>query len=1161
MPLNITSSVDLQVKELASNLLNNWLDEVNLDKIIDSKVEHETLDHESLSSTENESSSNQVTKKKLISQKTEAKKKLNKKDEKNGQKSNAIGNLGNVGKSPSTSKLNATRSKSPSTSKKSNTSNLNSTANTNQIKKNNLDNEYSVSNLINQNPLDEKELGLIEQMFIPNSATDLNMLEVLETNRQLKALSDFSNPNAFNSKFIWKSAQAGSNSSPTQHNPHTEEYSQDNDYLENQVVKRAIKKNLEDQPRPKSSKRSDNKTFVRLRASSIGKKMNLNSTHNINNNKQKPSQFVLTGKTLFDESPNSSFSNVGSYSPTASLSPTMKRMNHHKEKKDITRSKLLSSPTVLSRSLRQQAENDEKELIFKHKLNPSLYVNNEAAIQLNYNSSPRQSSSFRKSLAKDPNEMFLAPKPRTKTNFRKSVAKPEININRSSIDTIDDPEVYRIMNMKITDIPMDDESEVINDLDLEANQEPPENTPQPRDIPFNPIDIEAYLRKQAEDAQKAMKKEQEWEEKMKKIQEKQNQLATLEEEKIQINRNLFNVQNLVSDDNPYINSNVSKKEKAISPSAGKKYQRMEHPEIVRQKNVYKNLYSSDPQEADIENEIEKKLVSMHEELKRERDEKEKIAEMLKKIELERKKEELEKIRLEKQKLIEEQKKIVKHNLLEKAKSFSTTIDLRLKRKAFLFWKSLNTSMIKRLKEFEYKLLWKKKSKIFIAWKNYVKKQKEIKFEQILQRRLIVEQQREEAADNFYRMKLLTQSFIRMQFMFRLSKQKKEIIKVSKIRHEKMNNLLQRLQDSAQQQQLQDPISQSPITTKSNSRTSMNISQDHSNSQKSSPSRTNIELISKTSHLQSNQDQADKTIQSHQLLQSQDNSETQSQAKSTQSHPFLSMLERQKARMESRRALQEKYKKADEEKERQREEEQRKLEQEEKEQKRLAIQEKKKEKELKIQKEKEKEQRLAEYKKKKEIADLHYLKACMKYHGFLPWKRFIQQMHDQNKKSDEYYSNNLKRLAFHTILESYHNKKLHKEQEKKFGIELLVKSFNRVLLKQYFENLKQIFQSIQESNRRIDILYETNLKRYVFKEWLEKFRIQKTIREKKEAIQMDIAMKHSNHFTKKWFFIRWKMFVILSKEEKKEKHLESQLRNKVENWLSDFRVKTELDWDI
>lgn len=68
----------------------------------------------------------------------------------------------------------------------------------------------------------------------------------------------------------------------------------------------------------------------------------------------------------------------------------------------------------------------------------------------------------------------------------------------------------------------------------------------------------------------------------------------------------------------------------------------------------------------------------------------------------------------------------------------------------------------------------------------------------------------------------------------------------------------------------------------------------------------------------------------------------------------------------------------------------------------------------------------------------------------------------------------------------------------------------------------------------------------------------------ELIQLEKeqkALNFSKRFTKKHYFNRWKMFIYQIHEERNKEEIGKELREKIQNWLQEFREKQNFKFEF
>eukprot|EP00818_Percolomonas_sp_WS_P008649 CAMPEP_0117455236 /NCGR_PEP_ID=MMETSP0759-20121206/11254_1 /TAXON_ID=63605 /ORGANISM="Percolomonas cosmopolitus, Strain WS" /LENGTH=1183 /DNA_ID=CAMNT_0005248531 /DNA_START=134 /DNA_END=3686 /DNA_ORIENTATION=- len=1172
---DISASLDLKINEEASSLLNNWLNELNMDEIVTSKV------------------GGGAAKKPKSSSGAKTKSKKSAHTAVDHQLAPSAANRRHL----SDAKRRSTRDDSDKTTMQNTTTKTTSSPHHNAPSSSTVEDQYLVANMLNRTKSDVHDTDMPSNMFIPQNNNDLEMLQIVETNRQLKALSSMSNQENLTRRRIWKSAHSPSSPSGSARN---RERSPSHDSLN---TSHTTSTRCTSRPSSASS-------AARRKRKSVSTTRQKNRDTSLT---QQTSDMMLMGRTLDSLSPPPADSPTSKKqflpeNPAHKASPAYLRVPQfcpevcdNKQKRMVEYSIPLQRPSSgFSRgTIRRPGSRGDSSAV-STTIRPS-----SATVSRSSKHSRTVTRKIRRTSHRAPPS---PPSPQAQTS------------NFSDEEELEDPEILRIMNMTHADSDQDDNVVPTSRPDTFHNDDPAKDTgrdPQLRDhyayssspqhggessgqnpsiaSPQNALPYsEDFERREAERLNR-----------MRLLQKRESQLKRMETERTFVDQTLFDASDIISASNPYINprtsfsatSERSKSREKISKSkrspssrrqaktsvepansstSAGRYKRHDHPEIARQRILYKDLYEGHGDD-DIEKEIEQKLRDMHHQLRTEREEKDKMTERLKQIEFERKQEEMERLRRERVRLQQEHEEKRLQHLEEKADEFIATRHLRTKRQLFLLWRSKYLPQIRRLKDIQYQLAWKKKSRFFLAWRHFVEKQSENRYEQHLQRRMIVEQQRQDAADQFYRMRTLTKFLVRWQFMYKISKQRREIKKTSKLRQEKISSLLQRLQSDAQETSPEPQMEQTPMVnsqttpeppttgrskkrtpTKKTRKTSGRSKKPSSTSASSNQDASSVQ--SDAQPLKSSQPTGGESIPDHSASQSTPTDTTHGEDTSSKPDPMKHMMERQKARLEARKALQEKYRLAEEEKDRQREEELKKQEELEKEQKRQLLLEKKRQAELKKQKEEEREKRREEYHQKREKADMFRLRACLKFYGFLPWKQFVRMTREQSRHAQDHHDLLLKRQTFSNLQYAFQLSQDEKQKQVQRAAFTMERFSNRFLLSQCLQAWNQNYIERRAYYAEIDHSHHVRVMTESFQHWRAVFLVVQSRRLEIESKQMDKAVIHSRKFTKKWFWMLWRAYTLQERECKREEQMATQLRSKVEGWLSDFRMQSDFDWD-
>ncbi|XP_065114232.1 coiled-coil domain-containing protein 191 [Paramisgurnus dabryanus] len=261
------------------------------------------------------------------------------------------------------------------------------------------------------------------------------------------------------------------------------------------------------------------------------------------------------------------------------------------------------------------------------------------------------------------------------------------------------------------------------------------------------------------------------------------------------------------------------------------------------------------------------------------------------------------------------------------------------------------------------------------------------------------------------------------------------------------------------------------------------------------------------------------------------------------HPCIqAMEERARQRAERRREMEEQRRQRQDEKLAQMkaaEEEKLRLEEEEKQKE---AERKREEKRQQRNRELEKQKRAEQEKELLQRAAQHYLNTLLLHRGLAPWKRLLEQSHNNEQRAADHYAQWLQRHCFCSWIQVVDE--AHAERESK-----AVRLYQQILLRRAMCNWRRLKDMRFILEARAERLYKIRTERKFFMALLDHTTEQRLI----AWDNQQRAEEHDARRAVKRCFAGWRRLPAVLREEKERESRREELRRKVSEILPDFRI--------
>ncbi|KAG2382525.1 hypothetical protein C9374_005105 [Naegleria lovaniensis] len=621
------------------------------------------------------------------------------------------------------------------------------------------------------------------------------------------------------------------------------------------------------------------------------------------------------------------------------------------------------------------------------------------------------------------------------------------------------------------------------------------------------------------------------------------------------------------------------------------------------------------------------------------------------------KDEMEKVKQQQLKVLKEHEKERTEMLQKISEEILRNNNLTLKSKIFNLWMKKSAKRFQLLLKAKTLFQWKVKKKAFKALYQNCKLKKEVFEKQQIEKMLLLEKKRNQAADQFYRSRSLSSCFLKWVCQYKIARDRKIIERQHLRRRDMMNHFIEKMKKQQEEVALHDTpnhhsVSSLSCTTSDNnninhhnntntnnnnnthkhpnikhqqrndhagehkqrqvlkkstktlqdveeSMTNLNNSNENTITRKNEENilhglPSNLTAVPSTCHgeslcvvehsqnhltshsepsIQDNNIHVERIASSNQVTMTSSSpppsctSNNDSHEKFTKKHSHLpqtpsflkAMEERVNERKERWKQLQEKYKLQEESKEKLKQEEEKKKLEEELERKKALLEEKRREKELLKQKALEQELQRQENIQKREKAHNHYLNTLARNRILKPLKRLVQQVQKKEREMDHIYHLKLVKLVFialrANVMEELELKRVMKQQ----CIDRRIEAMERKFMSRAFKGLKMNVKKNQQVMQDAIEHYSCSLFTTYFTQWKIRYKKTKERRLIRKYENNKKAEQFYEMYLLKRYFRNLQQAVIESRIQKEKEEQGKVLKEKVKHWLSDFRLKKDIDW--
>lgn len=258
-----------------------------------------------------------------------------------------------------------------------------------------------------------------------------------------------------------------------------------------------------------------------------------------------------------------------------------------------------------------------------------------------------------------------------------------------------------------------------------------------------------------------------------------------------------------------------------------------------------------------------------------------------------------------------------------------------------------------------------------------------------------------------------------------------------------------------------------------------------------------------------------------------------------------MEARARERMNRKKALEEKKRKAEEEKLEFLKKEQERKEAELLAEKQEASRKRKEEKRIARERELEKQRQMEHNRLQITMATQHYATTLITKFGLLPWKCLVEMMQENMSRATLHHNRALLSSCLYPWLE--YTRLVKEEREK--AAELL---YNKILLRRTWRQWRKYGQHAVRLQLVAEDYCSSLLVKKYFKYWQDYVTEQQIMLWDKERQ----AEEHNEWRLKKKALIYWKKYIPMKRLEKEREVRRTEMRKRVSSWLPDFQNLTE-----
>lgn len=260
---------------------------------------------------------------------------------------------------------------------------------------------------------------------------------------------------------------------------------------------------------------------------------------------------------------------------------------------------------------------------------------------------------------------------------------------------------------------------------------------------------------------------------------------------------------------------------------------------------------------------------------------------------------------------------------------------------------------------------------------------------------------------------------------------------------------------------------------------------------------------------------------------------------------LAMEARAQQRLERKKALDEKKRKAEEEKLEFLKKEQERKEAELLAEKQEVLRKRKEEKRVARERELEKQRQLEHNRQQVAIATQHYACTLLKKFGMLPWRRVVETTRENMSRAALHHNRVLLKCCFHPWLKF--TRRINEER-----LEAADTLCKNILLRRTWRQWRKYGQHAVRLQMVAEDYCSSYLLKKYFRYWQDYVTEQQITLWEKERI----AEEHNEWRLKKLAMIYWRKYIPMMRSEREKDIRRAEMRKRVHSWLPDFQTLTE-----
>jgi len=260
---------------------------------------------------------------------------------------------------------------------------------------------------------------------------------------------------------------------------------------------------------------------------------------------------------------------------------------------------------------------------------------------------------------------------------------------------------------------------------------------------------------------------------------------------------------------------------------------------------------------------------------------------------------------------------------------------------------------------------------------------------------------------------------------------------------------------------------------------------------------------------------------------------------------LAMEARAQQRLERKKALDEKKRKAEEEKLEFLKKEQERKEAELLAEKQEVMRKRKEEKRVARERELEKQRQLEHNRQQIAMATQHYACTLLKKFGMLPWRRLVEMTRENMSRAALHHNRVLLECSFHPWLEF--TRRVNEER-----LDAGEALYKKILLRRMWRQWRKYGQHAIRLQMVAEDYCSSHLVKKYFRYWQDYVTEQQIMLWEKERQ----AEEHNEWRLKKLAMIYWRKYIPMMRSEREKDIRRAEMRKRVHSWLPDFQTLTE-----